>query len=182
MKFSWELLLLQNLVHGWNIFNGSCYFFSVVCHSDSIEIECCHSNVCFFAKIEGLGRQRALPSSSCRALGPFGPSWGPCCGPLAPSLRIKIYLYTNIVVTGEITKIAITPSILVELTWNFLCIILKHHSTKWYTRPIVNFCLKIVRNRDRKLQCLKSFLVLFLATKKALVPLANDPILSERSI
>ena len=57
--------------------------------------------------LEGLGRQDAPPSSSCGGLGPFGPSWGPFghyCGPLAPSLRIKTYLYTNIV-TGEITKI-----------------------------------------------------------------------------
>ena len=39
-------------------------------------------------------------------------------------------IYTNIVVIEEITKIAVTPSILVKLTWNFLCIISKQHSTK----------------------------------------------------
>ena len=84
------------------------------------------------------------PVETCRGLGPFGPCWGsfgPCYGLLAPSLRIKSYLYTNIIVMREITKITIMPLILAKLTWNFLCIILEHNSTKKYKRPIVNFCL-----------------------------------------
>ena len=57
-------------------------------------------------------------SSSCGGLRPFGPCWGSFgskCGSLAPSPRIKSYLYTNIAVIGEITKIAVMPSILVKL-------------------------------------------------------------------
>ena len=78
-------------------------------------------------------------------LGPSGPAgipFWPSSWPLAPGLRIKSYLYSNIVVMVEITKITITPSILVKLTLHFFCIILRH-STKKYNRPIA-------QNRDQK--------------------------------
>ena len=71
------------------------------------------------APVEGVGPSGPTGGPSGPARGPLGPAggpFGPCCGPLDPSLRIITYLYTNIVVTGEITKISVTPSILVELT------------------------------------------------------------------
>ena len=47
---------------------------------------------------------------------------------------------------SKIAKIAVTPSFLLKMTWNFLCKILELEHKKNYKIAIVKFCLYIVGN------------------------------------
>ena len=54
--------------------------------------------------------------------------------------------FFQILISYLIGKINVTPSFLLEMTWNFLCKILELQCKQNYKIAIVKFCLYIVRN------------------------------------